>query len=137
MTPSDALDAGLAIVAAIGVYSLIGYGIWRLAHMKPGPDRFVTEARITRALLKFCVDHRGDASLGPVRDCLQALENGDVHKAIESYDRLHFGSYGFDDWFPPVVFEHEDGDYVWTVFQSLTAMWVTVMQSLRTKYQRR
>jgi len=33
---------------------------------------------------------------------------------------MSFGGMGrFDDWFPLVVYEHEDGDYVWAVFEAL------------------
>ena len=38
---------------------------------------------------------------------------------------------GFDDWFPPVVFEHEDGEYVWTVFEGLCLNLTRSMDLLR------
>ena len=135
----NVVNIALAALVAVGVYTAIGYGVWRLAQMKPSPDRFTTHARVTRALLKFCVDHQRDEDIGigigPIQDCLHALENGDVHAAVKHYSRIRFGPYGFDDWFPPVVFEHEDGDYVWTVFEGLCGGWTRSMEPLRKEYR--
>jgi hypothetical protein len=139
MSMGNVIGLALALFAAVGVYTVIGYGVWRLARMKPSPDTFVTHARATRALLKFCVDHQRGPDTGTgivaIQECLHALENGDVQAAVKHYRSIHFGPYGFDDWFPPVVFEHEDGEYVWTVFQGLCGNWARLMELLRKEYR--
>ncbi len=77
--------------------------------------------RCARALLKFSREHGHAAgALAPIQACISALESGNFSRAIEEFERMSFGGMGrFDDWFPPVVYEHEDGDYVWAVFEAL------------------
>ena len=100
--------------------------------MKLDPSTVGTQTRATRAVLKFCVDHRyqGETTIETIRNCLRALETGDVPAAVANYRRIHFGPYGFGDWFPPAVFEHEDEQYVWAVFEALCERWWRLMELL-------
>jgi hypothetical protein len=76
--------------------------------------------RSARALLKFSREHGYSCGgLAPLQSCIAALESGDFSSAIKEFERMPFGKGSFDDWFPPVVYEHEDGDYVWAVFEAL------------------
>jgi hypothetical protein len=122
----------LAIIIAVGIYGVIGYGFWRLAQMntKLNPSSVGSQTKATRAILKFCRDHKRDNCIEIIQSCLHALEIGDVKTAVENYRQIHFGAYGFQDWFPPVVFEHEDGDYVWEVFRALCERWTRLMGML-------
>jgi hypothetical protein len=66
----------------------------------------------TQALIKFCEDHGHDVQgVNELRVCLQALLSNDIHNAVEAYLRGPMGGMGrFDDWLPPVVFDHENLD---------------------------
>jgi hypothetical protein len=82
--------------------------------------------RMSRALVKFCRDHRNGA-VGHLQGILDALEKDDFKTASARFRSLSTGPYRCDDWFPPVVFEHEDEDYVWSVFESLVERWHRLM----------
>ena len=92
------------------------------AHLRP-------QTRATRALLKFCEDHgRDGAELEPIRACLASLETGDVAEAVRAFERVPLGGNGcFNDWWPPVAFEHETEEYVWAVFEALVGEWSRAM----------
>lgn len=83
------------------------------------------QLRATRALLKFCRDHEHTAFfVGRLQDCLVALEEQDsntVHEILNLFSRSGMGSYS--DWYPKVICEHEDEEYVETVWWSLVANW--------------
>jgi len=74
-----------------------------------------------RSLLKFSREHgHASGALVPLAACVAALEHGDFRAAIREFERMSFGRMGcFDDWFPPVVYEHEDETYVQAVFEAL------------------
>jgi hypothetical protein len=74
-----------------------------------------------RALLKFSREHgHTPGALAPLEACISALERGDFRTAISEFERMSFGGMGrFDDWYPPVIYEHEDEAYVQTVFEAL------------------
>ncbi len=81
---------------------------------------------LTRTLLKFCQDHQyPDHGLLAVRECLKALEQGDVEAAFHAYQKVPLGGRMgyFDEWVVPVVFEHETPEYVHFVFAALVAQW--------------
>jgi hypothetical protein len=85
---------------------------------------------LTRALLKFCQDHKyPDNGLSDVRECLEALEQGDIKTADQAYQKVPLGGRMgyFDEWVPPVVFSHETPEYVHFVFAALVAQWRSVM----------
>lgn len=85
---------------------------------------------LTRALLKFCQDHKyPDNGLSEVRECLKALEQGDMKNAVQAYQKVPLGGRMgyFDEWVPPVVFSHETTEYVQFVFAALIAQWSSVM----------
>ena len=87
--------------------------------------------RETRAILKFCRDHQyPERGLEHIKACEAALESGDFRSAIKHFEALPLGGMGcFNDWFPPVVFEHENDDYVWTVFMALLERWCRLMMT--------
>lgn len=74
-----------------------------------------------RALLKFSREHgHAPGALAPLEACISALERGDFRTAISEFERMSFGGMGrFDDWFVPVIYEHEDEAYVQAVFEAL------------------
>ncbi len=88
------------------------------------------QKRATRALLKFCGQHGyQNLWLKDIRECLSALEAKNVYSAVEHFQAVPLGGNGcFNDWWPPVVFDHEDEDYVWAVFEALVAEWSRLMQ---------
>jgi hypothetical protein len=89
-----------------------------------------SQQRATRALIKFCEEH-GDEypSVGELRTCLEALEQGDIKVAVQSYQKVPLGGMGcFNDWLPPVVFSHETPEYVQAVFEALTSHWSLLMR---------
>jgi hypothetical protein len=90
---------------------------------------FADQTRATFALLKFCEDHGYKCSwLKSVRQCLLALENSDILAACNHFREVPFGGNGcFDDWMPPVVFEHETDEYVRATFEALAANWTLLM----------
>ena len=77
--------------------------------------------RAAQALLKFSREHgQPSRALVPLETCISALEQGDFRTAIQEFERMSFGGMGrFDDWYPPVVYEHEDEASVQTVFEAL------------------
>ena len=90
---------------------------------------YTPSLQAARALLKFCEDHQRPYPL--LNDCIAALETGDRLATTRAMSKIPFGGMGtFNDWIPPVVFEHETGDYVWTVFEALTERWYRLMKLL-------
>ena len=108
-------------------------GLYVLQRMELTNINAYAQERASYALLKFCVDHqRDDEWVNHVKACHEALSCGDMKKAYESYTKVPLGGNGcFNDWFPPVVFDHEDKEYVWTVFESLCANWSRMMMLAR------
>ena len=100
--------------------------------MRTDPSTVGAQTRATRAILKSCIDHGhpGQVHLDHIRECLRALELGDVLGAVKNYRSIHFGPYGFGDWFPPVVCDHEDEGYVLEVFEALCERWHRLMELL-------
>lgn len=89
-----------------------------------------SQQRATRALIKFCED-RGDEypAVEELRNCLTALERRNIKAAVEAYERVPLGGMGcFNDWLPPVVFSHENPEYVQAVFEALTTQWALLMK---------
>lgn len=87
--------------------------------------------RVTRALLKFCRDHRyPESGLSAIQACEAALSADDFSTAVKHFETVRLGGMGcFNDWFPPIVFEHEDIDYVWVLFDALLERWVRLMRT--------
>jgi hypothetical protein len=95
-----------------------------------GPGAFRTQAAATRALLKFCVEHRYDLSdLEHVRTCLSKLDAGERSNAIQAYKNIRWGKEGFSDWWPPVVLPSENPEYVGEVFMALAERWHRLMEN--------
>lgn len=131
MSVGEVVGAILAVTIGIGVWVALGYGVWRTARVRPNPSTMGTQIRATRAILKFCQDHPSEGiPVDRIRDCLLALEEGNARSAVDSFQRIHLGPHGFGDWFPPVAFEHENGEYVWAVFEALFERWHRLMQLL-------
>jgi hypothetical protein len=80
----------------------------------------------TRALTKFVREHDG-VQLPFLERMVALLEAGGFDDVAKQFKKVHFGAYGFGDWFPPVVFPHEDADYVQAVFESLVERWSRLM----------
>ena len=83
------------------------------------------QLRATKALLKFCRDHRHAAFfIERLEACLVALQAKDkdvVLDVLQQFRRAGMGSYM--DWYPDVICEHEDAEYVETVWWALTLNW--------------
>ena len=90
----------------------------------------ISQRRATQGLIKFCEDHGYDvAGVNELRTCLQALAKKDMQSAMQAYQRVPLGGMGrFDDWLPPVVFPHENADYVRAVFEALVTQWSLIMR---------
>lgn len=84
---------------------------------------------VSRALLKFCIDHQyGSRHLEDIRQCIAALEVRNMEAAVKAFQAVPLGGNGcFNDWYPPVVFEHEDREYAATVFEALVSNWSRMM----------
>jgi hypothetical protein len=90
----------------------------------------ISQRRATQGLIKFCEDHGYDVGgVNELRTCLKALANKDMKSAMQAYQRVPLGGMGrFDDWLPPVVFPHENADYVRAVFEALVTQWNLLMR---------
>lgn len=89
------------------------------------------QQKVTKALLKFCEDHKYPTlGLSEIRDCLESLARRDVKTAVEFYRKVPLGGRMgyFDDWLPPVVFRHENPEYIEVVFRALLNEWDRVMK---------
>jgi len=57
------------------------------------------------------------------------LESGETSSAVKSYKEVPLGGNGcFNDWIPPVVYEHETKEYVWAIFEALVSQWSILMR---------
>jgi hypothetical protein len=94
--------------------------------------KVVTPGRIkvTRALLTFCRHHHHSQTyVARLEACLDALEKRDLARVSEHVRSLsHAGMGSFMDWVPPVAFEHEDQDYVESVWNALLGHWLESMR---------
>jgi hypothetical protein len=83
----------------------------------------------TKALLKFCRDHQCSEGRAVIlQNCFDALKKHDIGEAMRHFKALPRGGMGtFDDWWPPVIFTHEDANYVNAVFEALTERWSRLM----------
>jgi hypothetical protein len=82
----------------------------------------------TKALAKFVREHQG-VQLSVLNEIVAALESGDFRRAAKTFKTIHFGAWGFTDWFPPVAFANEDADFVQVVFESLVERWYRLMNT--------
>jgi hypothetical protein len=80
-----------------------------------------------RALIKFSREHEGENKT--LEEILFALEKDDIKAAKELFQTLPNGPHGWHDWFPPVVYEHENPEYVAAVFEALAIRWLRLMGS--------
>ncbi len=91
------------------------------------------QLRATRALLKFCRDHKHTPFfVAKLEECLAALEKKDkatVLNIVALFSRAGMGSYM--DWYPEVINESEDDEYVETVWWSLTSNWKAALSSIK------
>ncbi|MEM6560224.1 MAG: hypothetical protein AAF656_01380 [Planctomycetota bacterium] len=87
------------------------------------------ERRATRALAKFMREHEAHPlSVQKVEAVLGLLEQGDLKMARKAFDQIPIGGNGcINDWWPSVVYPHEDQEYVDAVFQALINEWVRLM----------
>lgn len=103
--------------------------------MEYSDAHIASQRRATQAVVKFCQDHGYDVQgVDELKACLKALEKKDVRSAVEAYLRVPLGRMGcFDDWLPPVVFNHETPEYARAVFEALITQWNLLMQLSVTK----
>ena len=89
--------------------------------------------KVTRELLKFCSDHAmPDPYLSELKACLSALEQKDMGRVSQQVQFLsHAGMGSFLDWVPTATFEHEDAEYVDTIWQALLGHWLAIMRVFR------
>ncbi len=91
------------------------------------------QLRATRALLKFCSDHKHTAFfVGKLEECLAAIEERNqeaVSEILALFKGAGMGSYL--DWYPDVICEHEEQEYVETVWWSLTANWQKSLSTIK------
>ena len=85
----------------------------------------ISEAAIlesARSLLKFCREHQYEPGyLVFLKDGITALEQDNFPEAMTQFQRIPFGGMGcFNDWYPPVIYDHENPAYVEEVFTALT-----------------
>jgi hypothetical protein len=75
----------------------------------------------SRALMKFCREHRyPEGGLVRLQECIAALEADNFREAANCFRSIPLGGMGcFNDWFPPVIYDHENSDYVTVIFDSL------------------
>lgn len=90
----------------------------------------ISQLRATQALLKFCSDHgySKDEYIVAIESCAEALEKKNIERAVKDYQNVPLGGNScFNDWYPPVVYEHETEAYVLVVFEALTSNWSRLM----------
>jgi hypothetical protein len=87
--------------------------------------------RSGKSPLKFCRDHgRTQGAVQHLENCVSALESNDIRAAETHFRKIYFGGMGgFGDWFPPVIYPHEDRDYVWAEFEALLERWYRLMST--------
>jgi hypothetical protein len=67
-----------------------------------------------------------------LEECLAALKDKDAERAYELCTSLRRAGMGsFLDWFPPVMFEYEDADYVEEVWDALYGKWAGAMEKIK------
>jgi hypothetical protein len=83
------------------------------------------QLRATSALLKFCRDHKHTSFyVEKLQCCLVALRDKDRNSVLEVVNLFKKGGMGsYLDWYPQVICEHEDEEYVETVWWALDANW--------------
>ena len=93
------------------------------------------QIKATKALLKFCREHRhAPFWIQSLEACVTALEEEkeeEVREIRSRFARAGMGSYL--DWFPEVVFPHEDSEYVEAVWHGLDSYWREMMRPLEEK----
>jgi hypothetical protein len=85
------------------------------------------QLRATRALVKFIRDHNSEVDMDLLK-CLEALEHTDISSAVKHAKMVKVaGMGGLTDWFPPVVFGHENEEYVWAELEALAYNWARLI----------
>jgi hypothetical protein len=82
----------------------------------------------TRAVRKFVHEHNG-VQLPVLDEILALFEADDFNGASKLFKTIHFGAYGFGDWFPAVKFANEDQEYCQVVWDSLVERWHRLMKT--------
>lgn len=101
-----------------------------IKHEQYADVNVIAQLRATNALLKFCYEHERIEGeyVNSIQACAKALESKDIKGAVSHFLNVPLGGNGcFNDWWPPVVYEHETDDYVWAVFEALTRYWSHIM----------
>lgn len=90
------------------------------------------QLRATSALLKFCRDHNHTSFyVTKLECCLVALRENDRNSVLEVLNLFKQGGMGsYLDWYPQVISEHEDEEYVETVWWALNANWREALSTI-------
>ena len=93
------------------------------------------QIRATKALLKFCREHRhAPYWIESLEACLIALEKKNEEDVRAIRARFSGGGMGsYIDWYPEVVFPHEDAEYTEAVWHGLDSYWREFMRPFETK----
>lgn len=93
----------------------------------PSTVHLTYQLRATRALVKFIRDHNSGVDEDLLK-CLDALEKKDISSAVEHAQMVKVAGMGsITDWFPPVVFPHENEEYVWAELEALAYNWARLI----------
>ena len=103
----------------------------QVKHVPYSSVHVISQLRATNALLKFCREHgrSRDMYINSIKLCAESLEAKKIKEAVNCYLEVPLGGNGcFNDWWPPVVYENETGEYVCAVFEALTSNWSNKMR---------
>jgi hypothetical protein len=86
----------------------------------------------TRLLQKFCKDHHhSDFFISKLGECATAIEGKDLAKVREINLLCSRGGMGsYLDWYPNVICDHEDADYVTKVWYLIDDNWRKALSHL-------
>jgi len=95
---------------------------------------------LTRTLVKFLREHKhpNERCVDIIADCLSELEKDREDLAYKVYENFRsscgLGRMGcFDDQGVSTVYDHENGEYVETIYRALLVRWSQVMMNLAPK----
>ena len=59
-----------------------------------------------------------------LKECLKAIKEKNTLKIISNFKNIIIGKEGFNEWYPDVVYKHENEIYVQSIFNALISMWL-------------
>jgi len=90
------------------------------------------QKKVTRALLKFCREHNHTPFwISKLEEFLGELDARDVSTLQELIILLRQARMGsFHDWFPALVYSHENEEYVDCLWNALYGHWLTQVEPI-------